>query len=215
MLEFRRKSLWRRAVQRVAVLFRGHLRDDRDGRRYAANGVHRRADLVQVAERLEDEQIDPAIGQSLSLFAEILARLVDTGLAPRLDAHAQRSDRAGDISLFASRVSRQLRALDVDGVQFVGETEGSELDAVRAERVGLDDVRAGPHVLLVYFGDQIRLRQVQRVEALVDEDALRVQHRPHRAIANEYPFRECVEKRLLHGFVSHRSVLKVSASMSR
>ena len=35
------------------------------------------------------------------------------------------------------------------------------------------------------FGDEVGLGQVQRVEAAVDEDALRVQHRPHRAVADE------------------------------
>ena len=59
-LELGREPLGRRAVERVAVLLGRHLRDDRQIR-HAAHGVDRRADLVQIAERLEDEQIDAAV----------------------------------------------------------------------------------------------------------------------------------------------------------
>ena len=85
--------------------------------RDAAHGVDRRADLVQIAERLEDEQIDAAVDQRLRLLAEILARLVDAGLAPRLDADPERPDRAGDVGLLARGVARDLRPLLVDGVR--------------------------------------------------------------------------------------------------
>ena len=98
----RREPLGRRAVQRVAVLLGRHLRDDRQVG-HAAHGVDRRADLVQVAERLEDEQVDAAFDERLRLLAEVLARLVDAGLAPRLDADAERPDRAGDVRLVARR----------------------------------------------------------------------------------------------------------------
>ena len=40
------------------------------------------------------------------------------------------------------------------------------------------------------LGDQIRLRHVQRVEALVDEDTLGVEHRAHGAVADEHPLVE-------------------------
>ena len=211
LLELRRELLGRRAVERVAVLLGRHLRDDRDVR-HAPHGIDRRADFVQIAERLEDEEIDAAVGKRLRLLAEIVARLVDAGLAPRLDADAERSDGAGDVRLLARSVPRDFRRLLVDRVQPIGEAERSELDAVRAERVGLDDVGARADVLLVHFSDQVRLRQVQRVEALVDEDALRIEHRPHRAVAHEDPLVERVEKRF---HVSRRSVLNVSASMSK
>src|SRR5262249_18946539 len=50
------------------------------------------------------------------------------------------------------------------------------------------------------------------IEALVDEDALRVEHRPHRAVAHQHALVERLEK-WLH--VSRRSVLNVSASISK
>jgi hypothetical protein len=73
-----------------------------------------------------------------------------------------------------------------------------ELDAVRAERVGFDDVGAGADVFLMDLGDQIRLGDVQRVEALVDEDALRIEHRPHRAVTDEDALIQRVHKWLQH-----------------
>ena len=89
-----------------------------------AHGVDRRADLVQVAERLEDEEVDAAFGERLRLLAEVLARLVDAGLAPRLDADAERPDRAGDVRRGRRAARRAIRApCDVDLVQLVGQAE--------------------------------------------------------------------------------------------
>ena len=50
---------------------------------------------------------------------------------------------------------------------------------------------AQPHVraiaeALVNLGHQVRLREVQRLEAAVHEHALRVQHRAHGAVAHEH-----------------------------
>ena len=177
-----------------AVLLGRHLRDDRQVGD-DPDGIDGGADLVQIAEGLEDEQIDAALEQRLRLLAEVLARLVDAGLAPRLDADAQRTDRAGHVRAVARRATRDPRALDVDLAQRVGQAERAELDAVRAERVRLDDVGAGADVLVVDLLHQVRPRQVQRVEALVDEHALRVEHRPHRAVADEDALGERVGER--------------------
>ena len=70
--------------------------------------------------------------------------------------------------------------------QLVGQAEVGELEAVGAERVGLDDVGARVDVLAVHVGDEVRLREVQLVEAAIEEDAPRVEHRAHRAVADEH-----------------------------
>ena len=67
------------------------------------------------------------------------------------------------------------------------EAERRQLHPVRAEGVRLDDVRAGAHVCLVHLGDEIRLREIQLVERPIEENALRVQHRSHGAVADEHP----------------------------
>src|SRR5262249_51331457 len=132
LLERRGELLRRGAVERIAVLFGGHLRDDRQIRD-AAPGVDRRADLVEVAERLEGEQNDAAGRERPGLLREVLPRLVDAGLAPGLDANSERTDRSGDVRPIVGGVSRDPRALLVDRVQLVGEAERSELDPVRAK----------------------------------------------------------------------------------
>ena len=58
-------QLWRellgwRAVEAGAILFRSHLRDDRQIAD-AADGGNRRANFVEVAEGLENEEIDLAV----------------------------------------------------------------------------------------------------------------------------------------------------------
>ena len=111
--ELRHERFGRRTVERVAVFLRRHLRDDRQ----VADAPHRadgRADLVQIAERLEHEQIDAAFEERRRLLGEVRLGLVDAGLAPGLDADAERADRAGDVDLVARRVPRDARALNVD-----------------------------------------------------------------------------------------------------
>ena len=53
----------------------------------------------------------------------------------------------------------------------------------------------GAHVGLVHFGDEVRLREVELVERPVQEDAARVEHRPHRAVADEDAGVELLEER--------------------
>ena len=90
-LQLRDETLGRGAVERVAAFLRGHLGDDRRGRD-AANRLDRRTDFVQIAERLEDEEIHAAGGQRLRLLAEVRLRLVDASFAPGLDADPKRAD---------------------------------------------------------------------------------------------------------------------------
>ena len=150
-----------------------------------AGGLDRRSGLVPVAERLEDQQVHAALDQGFGLLAEVLARLVDAGLAPGLDAHAQRTDGAGHVGGVAGHLARQPGAGAVDLAHLVAEPEPAQLHPRGPEGVGLEDVGAGGEVLAVHAGHQVGLRQVQRFEAAVDEDAPPVQHRAHRAVADE------------------------------
>jgi hypothetical protein len=44
----------------------------------------------------------------------------------------------------------------------------------------------GLQILAVHVHDQVRLRLIERLEAAIDEDALRVQHGAHGAVADEH-----------------------------
>ena len=79
-------------------------------------------------------------------------------------------------------------------MHLVGQAEVAQLDAVGAEGVGLDHVRAVADVGLVDLGDEIGLREVQLVEGAIEEDALGVEHRAHRAVADEHAPIELREK---------------------
>ena len=98
---------------------------------------------------------------------------------------------------------RQPRAFDVDVAQPVGQAEAAQLDAVGAEGVRLDDIRPGADVVLVHLGDRLGSVEVQRIEAAVDEDALRIEHRPHRAVADEHTLVDGFEK-WLHSETENR-----------
>ena len=74
----------------------------------------------------------------------------------------------------AGRFARQAHAGAVDVAQLLGDAEGGQARAVGAEGIGLQNLRAGLDVLLVDLADQVGRREVQLVEAAVDEDAARV-----------------------------------------
>jgi hypothetical protein len=93
--ELRPELLDRGPIQRVAVLGGGQHRDDG----HAAHRAHRAdggPELVHVAERLEDEEVHPALDQALRLLGEDGLGLVQPGLAPGFHTHAERPDRPGD-----------------------------------------------------------------------------------------------------------------------
>ena len=147
-------------------------------------GEHGLAQFVQIAEGLEDQQVDAGFEQRVDLLAEDGARFGEGGGPQRLDAHAQRTHGAGDDTRRPGRFARQAHAGLVDGPQLFGEAERGQALPVGAEGVGLQDLRAGLDVLLVDLADQVGRREVQLVEAAVDEDAARVEHGAHGAIGH-------------------------------
>ena len=193
-LHLRRELLRRRSVEAVAVVLDRHLRDDRQLRDAAHRG-NRGADLVQIAEGLQNEEVDAPFDERLRLLPEVRFGLVGAHLAPRLDAHAEWPHGARHVRLIARGLLRDARAFDIDLAHLVAQTERPQLDAVGAERVGLEHVGAGADVVLMDLRHRVGRHDVQRVEAAVDEHALRVEHRPHRAVADEHAFIESREKR--------------------
>ena len=78
------------AAGQVAEIVDGHLRDHRH---VAAGGFvrghHGLAQFIEVAESLEDQQIDAGFEQRIDLFAEDGARFGEGGGAERFDAHVR------------------------------------------------------------------------------------------------------------------------------
>jgi hypothetical protein len=74
------------------------------------------------------------------------------------------------------------------------ETMLFELEAVGAECVGLDYIRAATDVFAVDLFDQIGTAKVQLIKAGVEVNALGVEHRPHRPVAEKDPVFEQIQK---------------------
>src|SRR6266498_5320584 len=93
-------------------------------------------------------------------------------MAERLDADAERADRAHDARLAAGRGPRQLGRRAVDLFRLVRQPVAVELERVGPEGVRLEDLRAGAHVLRVHFLYEPWLLAVQLVVADVQEEAI-------------------------------------------
>jgi hypothetical protein len=113
--------------------------------------------------------------------------LVQSGLTVRLHPHAEGPDRADHDGTASRRLPRHPRGGRVDALGLRRQSVVGQLDRVRPERVGLEQLRAGLDVLPVDLADQIRLSEGQLVVADVQEDALSVEHRSHRPVEDVYP----------------------------
>ena len=163
-----------------------HLRDHRQIGT-VAHGREGGPELGHVAEGLEDESVHSAGHQPLHLPGEGLARLRHRHLAERLDADAQRTDRADHRGAGAGRLAGQGGGRRVDPLGVARQAVGRELHRVGAEGVGLDDLGAGPHVLLVDLPHQAGLLEIELVVADVEEYPPPVEHRAHRPIGDVHP----------------------------
>jgi len=152
------------------------------------------ADLVDVTEGLEHEEINAALDKGAGLLGEILLSLVYPGLPPGLDANTERTNRARDPGLLFGGTARQPRTLEIDREHLIRQAEVAQLDPIGAEGVGFDHVRAVADVGLMDLADEIRLGEVQLVERAIEEDALGIEHRAHRAVADEHAPFELREK---------------------
>ncbi len=120
----------------------------------------------------------PAAGQGANLFGKGGARFVQAGLAQRLQANAERTDRAGHpgfagllLLQVLDGLAGQAHAGGVDLRHFAGQAVAGQPEAVGAKGVGLKNLRARLQVLFVDGEDQAGIGEVEFVVAAVDEDA--------------------------------------------
>ena len=153
-----------------------------------ARGADRLADLGQVAEGFDDQQVSASLRQGRDLLGKGLAGTLGLHAAERRQAHAQRADIASHQHVLAC-IQHDLAGELYPGAVDLGylsvQPVCSQLVAVGAEGVGLDDLRAGINIRPVDLGDQVRLRQVQLVEAACKPDAAGVEHGAHRPVAEQ------------------------------
>ncbi len=109
----------------MAEIVDGDLRDDGD--RVSAGftgGQDGLAQLVEIAEGFEYQEIGAGFDQSFGLLAENAARLGEGCGAERFNAHSQRSDGAGHKGAFAGCFAGNAYAGLVDGLQLLRYPEG-------------------------------------------------------------------------------------------
>ena len=131
------------------------------------------------------------------------------GLADRAERQkvlAERPDGAEDEHVAPhglANVARESHSRPIHVAHSPLEPVERELEAVRAERVGLQQVGAGGDVLLVDALDDLRVVEVQDVEARVERHAPGVEHRAHGAVGEERPALEPPDERA--GLATHRA----------
>src|SRR5208337_3452205 len=59
----------------------------------------------------------------------------------------------------------------------------SEAEGVASESIGFNDFCPSLQVVVVDAADEIGLREIQLIVAAIDEDAVGIEQRPHRAVA--------------------------------
>ena len=183
------------AVEGRAVVVEGQ--GDGDGK--VRDRAHRREGGLRLLEgrhRLDHEEVDAAVDESLGLLAVGRGRVLGRHAPDGLEVLAYGSDRPGHERLASRGLTRDPRPLAVDGEDLLLQAVGAELEAVGAEGVRLDDVDACGHVLFVDAAHEGGVREVQLVEASIEEDALVVEHRPHGTVADDHALAHALEKRL-------------------
>src|SRR5580692_106455 len=174
-----------------------------------ANGIDSKKNLLDVGKSLENVEIDAALFECESLLVEHVLDLVGSGVT-RLHAEAKRPNRAGDQNFAGSRLASfasDFYAARIEALHFVSKAKRSELEAVRAKRVGLYDLRARFDVRLVNAENGFRFRGIQLIEAALCANSL-VQHRTHRAICDENRiFQPFIKVENFHGAIRSLSEL--------
>ena len=163
----------------------GDLSHDRHirPRRFACRH-HRLAQFVQIGEGFKNQQIDARFHQGIRLLAKRSARFGERSRPQRLDTHAQRTHGARHPGRIPGRFARQAYRRPIDRACLFRQTESRQPRPRGAERIRLQNLRAGLHVFLMNLTNHVGRREIQLVETAVDEDAARVEHRPHGPIGD-------------------------------
>ena len=148
----------RRAVGEHEVVAERHRGDDRHVARGPRLG-HGEEQVVEVEERLDDEDVGAALEEAVDLLPE---RGPDRGVvrvAELARRRTQRADRPADPRVAAADVAglaRDLGRAAVEAAGLRGQPVGVEPEPVGAERQRLDEVRARVEVLAVERRHQVR-----------------------------------------------------------
>ena len=163
--------------------------------RYAARCANGCLHFAEIAQGLDDDQIDPlyvvGIDQSGNLFGEGLDGLGHADPAQRRHMHPKRTDRARQqhrAEAAGDGAAGHRHGSAIDGAHLLFQPVFGQLKAVGAEAVRLQDVGAGGDVITMNVGDNGRLRDVQGIKTFVDGDTAPMQQRAHSAVQEQWAF---------------------------
>ncbi len=157
----RRRFLRRPAVGEAQLFAERHRRHDGEAGR-GPGFADRQEELVEVVERLQDQQVHPAFQEAIELLAEDRprGRVPDTQVAVRRPAQGPDRPRhqgiaPGDVTGLA----RELRRPPVQPRGDLPQAPAGQPNAVGPEGRRLHDVRACVQVLAVDRADEVRARR--------------------------------------------------------
>src|SRR4051794_24730656 len=78
------------------------------------------------------------------------------------------------------------------------QSEAVESNSIASEGIRFDDIDAGSQIGLMNRADQLRLCQVEVVEAFIDADARAVEHRAHGAVHEENALGQSLKEWMRH-----------------
>src|SRR4029453_10028510 len=162
-----------------------HRGDEGQARRRAPRRLDGDPDLLEVAEGLEHEQVDAALGQRGRLLGEGGRHEVELGPGRHARHQAGGPDRARHPDVLTRRGSRQASAGQVVGADLVAQPMPVEAEGVGPKGVGLDHLRAGGDVVLVDLPHHVGPGHVELLEVLGHEDTALVEQRAHRPVEDE------------------------------
>src|SRR6185436_8183109 len=107
------------------------------------------SELVEVTEGFEDEKIRTTLRERGSLLRKGIRGCLLVPLERHAGDEPRRPDRAADVRPTAGHLARHSRPGDVVRAHLADQTVALEAETVGAERVRLDDLRAGVQVVRV------------------------------------------------------------------
>ena len=79
---------------------------------------------------------------------------------------------------------------------------------VRSKCIRFDDIDACFYIVRMNLANELRIREIQLIEAPADENAFTAQHRAHCAVADEHALLECGQKIIHTKKNSHKKAQK-------
>ncbi len=168
-----------------ALFADGERGDDRDVAEILKD-LEREQQLVQGREGLEENQVTAAVEQRADLLAKDGLAVLDGKLTIG-GSERKRADRSADedVRLALDGLAGDLGGAPVDFADLMIESEAGKPDAVRAEAVRLDHLRAGVGVFAVNAFEQLGLADVDLFKAMAQRHAEFVKIGAGCAIAND------------------------------